>query len=256
MKKTVFYSALMLFTIGLINAQPLSNSSFRFSFENPVIKLGSKSNETYSEKIPLQHSNGSEYVKINEIHERIFQNNRKHSPKSSTKSNLDNKQRLDSLMMQIWDESTKQWVFISRGEYTYNEMGNLTQFVSYARSQDLISWIASGKAIWTYDVYGNMTGETDFVWDEFTSHWLGIYKYEFGYDANGNQNQFFGYYFSDSSQQWVYDSKIEYTYDTTGNLTQEFAWTYNGYTNQWVNRYKCEDTYDAYNNLTQKIYSF
>ncbi len=199
---------------------------------------------------------------------------------NTLKSTLGNKQKLDSIEYDDYDEgyrykvvyyyntkgnntleigydfidSTNRWVNGYKDEYAYDAHGNLTQDLDYGWADSTNRWINWSKYECTYDVNENLTMEIYYTnWDSSTNQWINGYKEEYAYDADGNLTLGISYDWVASTYQWDNDYKYEFAYNTNGNLIKDIYYYWIDSTNRWVNVNKEEYAYDANGNRTRKI---
>jgi len=91
-------------------------------------------------------------------------------------------------------------------------------------------WIEHGKykLEYTYDNNGNETMYISYYWDDETNDWIKDRKHEYTYDNNGNCTMEI-YYYWNYEDGWIEHGKYksEYTYDNNGNCTMKipYDWT-------------------------------
>jgi len=198
------------------------------------------------QSIGLKHDN----VKVLQGH--LFQKIRSFSQNANLKSSQTIKQRLDSLVFEIWDEEIPlHWFPYYKEEYTYDSNGNMTQYLFNNWDDNNNQWEFNEKYECTYDTIGNMT-QFRYYWG-ITNQWIGTSKKEYSYDVNGNIMQYLDYYWDESNSQWVFSSKDEYTYNANANIIQSIEYNWDEAINQWVTYTKDEYVYDANGKLTQSF---
>lgn len=131
------------------------------------------------------------------------------------------KQRLDSLTVQVSDESN-----------------------------DLL-WTNSYKKVYTYDNNEHLTRLTHYSWNTIYQEWHNSYKYDYIYDVGGNMTQKIYSEWNNTTQQWEYYSKDEYTYDANENIIQRNDSSWNTNNQKWSDGITYEYIYDEYQNLIE-----
>jgi len=150
-----------------------------------------------------------------------------------------------------WD--TNSWIFLLKGEYTYDANNNLITEIVSNWDTNTTNWIYNSKYEYTYDTNNNLTTIIRSYWN--TTIWIYNYKYEYTYDTNNNKTSEIDSDWDASTNSWIYNYKYEYTYDASNNLTSEIHSNWDTSINSWINYYKYEYTYDSNNNKTSEIYS-
>jgi len=94
------------------------------------------------------------------------------------------KHQLDSIVVKEWNVISNQWVYISRENYDYDEIGNM--LLSLTQDYNYNQWQNIWKGKYTYDTNNNMTSIIYFDWNNSTFQWQEGYKEEFIYNSFGN----------------------------------------------------------------------
>ena len=157
----------------------------------------------------------------------------------------DNQGNITSIVDSEWNKYTNQWYFSEKEELLYNHDGNVTSIVNY--DWNTSQWNESSKNEYTYNAQGNLTEKLNYYWNQNDNQWEYSSKIEYSYDSQGNFTSMVYYDWNSNSNQWEYDFKEEYSYDTEGNIILLIV--YHWYNNQWENYFKEEYNYDVnYNN--------
>jgi len=206
------------------------------------------------------------------------------SQNSILKSSQTTYQKLDSIVLQSWNNTTTEWMALSKGEYThddstehsynyswndttdqwepvdkkefnYDTNGNLTHTFEYVRDEINNNWIDSHKGEYIYDANGNgnIVQYIDYYWEPASSQWVAFYKEGHSYDINGNVSYSFIYYWDPTTSEWFAPVQIDYAYDANGNMVQSYKYLWDETTIEWHAFFYADNTYDAYGNLTQYI---
>jgi hypothetical protein len=170
------------------------------------------------------------------------------------KSTEDTKQRLDSEISQVWDELSNQYIDNGKVEYSYDNIGNIIQYVWYDWNVTSGQWIAGEKNEFAYDNGGNMILYVYYYWEESNNQWIPSWKEEYTYD-NGIISFFIAFNWDETTNDWEEEAKIEFTYDGNGNETMLINYAWEESTGTWLLAEKSEMTFDANNNQTISIYS-
>lgn len=217
----------------------------------------------------------------------FYQKNKNHSQSLGSKSTQDIKQRMDSDLIEVWDEATNMWVFEEKYEYAYDSNGNNTLQISYLWDEINIEWVFEVKHELGYDVHGNLTQwfmllwdeiegqwinfqihdyeynsdgiwtySISFLWNETSSQWINYYYYEREFGDNGEQIQDIRYKWDETTSQWINANKWDYSNDENGYMIQWIYYDWDETTSQWVYYSKLEFDYDTEGNNIQDIFSY
>jgi len=70
-------------------------------------------------------------------------------------------QQEDSLIMEVWDESTEEWATFGKAEFTYNVNGQMIVSIGYYADEDK-NWVPIEKTEHTYNTNGNRIRSTEY----------------------------------------------------------------------------------------------
>lgn len=178
------------------------------------------------------------------------------------------------------DYSTRELLPESKQEYTYNDRGMETGYITYRMYDG--NWVYSDKSEQFFDDNDRIIGVAYSIWmDEAwrlhyqnettcdalgreTCYWYKNYNLQLGivdngtknvqsWDSYGNQTLLETYNWDSEQDQWVGSSKSEYVYDSDGNQTAYASYNWDGGQNQWVPAYTSSGTYDAYGHRTSYL---
>lgn len=148
-----------------------------------------------------------------------------------------------------WDEDgycTSQWGCTYDGmsgmknEFTYNDRKlGIEKLVSYYNNYE---WVPSEKGEYEYDEYGNITQEELSMYDPDKGMWMSITLNKATWDAFGHQTSFAT--FSWDGNDWVpTDDRQTCDYDTSGRVTRYgFELWNNG---EWTYYYRIRQNFDG-----------
>lgn len=159
-----------------------------------------------------------------------------------------------------------EWVPQQRGEYTYDDAGNITEEVISQWMPETSTW---SKLIKNVAVWDNLNRQTDFAKYEWTgTTWKGSGERKiFGYlDDSTNVYTLNGWYLWDeAANDWFYFMKREFRWNSDGQLTSQTEDYFNKDTNAWDGCYPWyNDTkynkltiinYDSKKRITDETYS-
>ena len=107
-----------------------------------------------------------------------IQDNNNSYQNAQMKSSQAIKHGIDSLIIQVWDESTRQWNVAYKELFTYDANGNMIQSDGYGWEESTSEWFVADESEFTYDIHGNMTQSVESYWDRFSSKvfWASLKK--------------------------------------------------------------------------------
>lgn len=163
---------------------------------------------------------------------------------------LTDDQILDSMIYELWESTSNQWILDEKTWYSYSDEENSITEYNFYWDENTSQWFEYLKFESTYDAYGNMTLFIAYSWDETASQWLVVeqHKNEITRDANDSIILNIDQVWDESNSQWVNSEKYEYTNDDNGNKILLMYYEWDETESQWVNTYKAEYTYDGNGN--------
>jgi len=161
------------------------------------------------------------------------------------------KHQLDSIVVKEWNVISNQWVYISRENYDYDEIGNM--LLSLTQDYNYNQWQNIWKGKYTYDTNNNMTSIIYFDWNNSTFQWQEGYKEEFIYNSFGNVSSYYGYDWESLTNQWSNDKKNVVNFDNSGNQILDTRYNWDEGNNQWIIMKKYEYGYNENDNLSTCI---
>jgi hypothetical protein len=198
------------------------------------------------------------------------------------KSTSEGSQKLDSMIYEVWDTVTNQFVISSKTVYSIDTYGHESSEILYYWNHTTSQWYPSWKVETTYDDNGKFILEITNSWDETTNQWLynekrsyifddygnvildmvyvgtndqiaGGFEYSYSYDSNGNAISDYSVQWDVSLNQWNFGKKHDNTYDGNGNITLRigyYAVGFDDYYFPWKPYEKLEYTYNSAGNMT------
>lgn len=152
-------------------------------------------------------------------------------PSRKEQFTYDANEYIDAQIISIW-WPTSVWVPIERYEYTFDGNGNLTSVISQSKIMSP-TWNNYQKTEYTYDGNGNLILETEFSWDSTSSIWVNSYKYEYTYNSNQNLTLEVGFEWSAGASQWINMYKDEFFYDSEPLIAYEINYYWNYGASTW-----------------------
>ena len=147
-------------------------------------------------------------------------------------------------------------VYDSKGIYTYDEKGNISQYVeSYYNVTDS-TWLDYYKVSdYAYNENNDKIFQISYRWDFTVSDWKEFRKTELSYDNKFNLlistlQQY------DDSTGWYNYEKREYKYDDNGNKIEYYNYRWNNDISQWYKRLKTDYFYGAVEYVGINIHHF
>ncbi|MBK6281732.1 MAG: hypothetical protein IPF54_02835 [Draconibacterium sp.] len=149
-----------------------------------------------------------------------------------------------------WNSTTNTWENWTNTDFEYNTNGKLLSEIRFEWDKNSTSWISKGKYEYAYDTDGNRILNAYYNWVGNPGFWKGISKNESAFDSFGNQILFISFVWNSSNNVWEANNKIEKIFDAIGNKTREayFLWRFYGWANQYVDTFTFNE-----NNLLQQV---
>ena len=174
---------------------------------------------------------------------------------------------------QVWNWEDSIWVNTMKEINTYDESGNLTEYIYQEWIQS--EWIDLWRNVYSYDDNGNLIIDAHQQWNG--SEWVDYRISYYTYDNDGNEIEVYdikgGAYnwkviseYDDNSNltlrleqywhndEWLNASQESYTYDNDGHLIESLSQMWEN--SEWVNEYNYHYEYDLNGNLTEKVTKF
>jgi hypothetical protein len=222
-----------LFTISAV-AQNRNVSEQRIANIIKTIAATNKANND-SSSINSIELLGTDFIDFNQ-----FPN-----PKNHLKSATAKTQKLDSLLIERWNETTGQLEPSQLEKWTWDDKGLGKSWELYDLDSITKQWIPNDREEYEWDENGNKTIHTDFDRDSITDDWIINAKVNLAFDENGNRTNIIIQNIDRSTNEWINSSKQEFTYNARGKRTLELQYNWNINANQWVNYHKQETRFDT-----------
>jgi hypothetical protein len=170
---------------------------------------------------------------------------------SNYKSAQGTKQRLDSIISELWVDASSSWLSDYIEKYQYDSYGNITSETDLNWSAVKLKWVEDSKDESVYDNNGNRTLYTTYYWNSSTVKWAPLYRNEYFFTPDGKIDFYIESYRDGGANLWVNNRKFEYSYDAGGNLVLYSEFSRSG--NSWLSVEKQAYTNDANGNRTSQI---
>jgi len=215
----------------------------------------------------------------------LLQNKTNTSKINQLKSATIEKQRLDSIVTEGWDENLSQWEISDKDvykydanglntllfryewdettgqletydkeEFSYYENGTPETAANYYWNASTSAWIGTSKNKYTFNASGKLTKSLSFDWDQIGNEWDTTYKIQLIYDTILNMTYYNGFELNENTNTWDTANKTINTYDTVGNITKNISYSWE--TDQWITSYLMETYYDEMGNDTMQMSSW
>ena len=156
-------------------------------------------------------------------------------------------QQADSMIMELWDETSEEWTLWGKGENIFDMNGRLITSIGYYPDEG--KWIPGEKTEYSYDANGNRILETEYE-AEGPGAWSVTEKREYSLDADGKDTLEMSYEWDSGSQTWLPEGKSEFTHDAGGNLIETVKYRTESSGSTWIPQWKFTFEYDAHGNDT------
>lgn len=159
------------------------------------------------------------------------------------------KQQLDSIVADYYISNTNEWYTWLQTTYTYDEFGNLTEYIEYSHSNESI--IPYAKKEFTYTADGDISQQLIYNWDSYMGSYTLYYQEDYVYNNSGALIEFVA--------QGTWEDKLENTAKTeyeyeNGNLLSNIHYEWKG--QQWTESWKMESVYDGTSLINHKFFSW
>jgi YD repeat-containing protein len=132
---------------------------------------------------------------------------------------------MDSLLSELFDFTSSEWVLTDRELFVYDSNGNMTSYVWFAFDSLDMEILPYDKEIVTYNSNGQPTEIIWQIWDKESGQWLNWGRYELSYDEQGNLvRETISDWDPDGGQWWV-GAQFDMTYDGSGMQVSE-TWSF------------------------------
>ncbi len=142
-----------------------------------------------------------------------------------------------------WDQ---QWVLTHKHKYTYNENGDLVEYIAIDYHVVLVAREVKEK--WKYNENGNIIEHITYSWNMDINNWMESVRQVFDYNTNSKRSLYLLFYWNSGSKKWEEAGKEELIYNSNDDLEEviSFSWDH-----QWVMTNNYRYTYDAISNLIE-----
>ncbi len=154
------------------------------------------------------------------------------------------KQKLDSLIIESYDTNTQEWNLGSKEEYIYDADENWTTHWQFSRDNDTQQWVNYTHSEHTYDNIGNLISSIRRFWHN-TGEWRNQGKSEIAYNANNQYTLHITYDWDNALEEWHPNSKTEFAYDSADLLEQEIQYAWHNMSAQWLPNSKQSMSYNS-----------
>ena len=124
-----------------------------------------------------------------------------------------------------------QWYPSERGEYKYDDAGNIIEVISYTYNEKEKEWDKISKALATYDKQHRQTSYEEYTWTG--TDWDGITKEEYVYNENNMLTLYSDYMWQPLTKDWLYFHKFEQEF-VNGNIVLQAESYWNSTENSWI----------------------
>jgi hypothetical protein len=198
--------------------------------------------EKHSKKTHQEHKK-----KLDAFH---FQDQHKLLRTPELKSAGDEKSSLDIRDYYLWDATSSQWLIYDKETYTFDNNGNLEQYMYYLWDDDYGDVLLDYRVDFTYDANGNRSLVTEYYWDVNSGLWITNWKTEYTYDAHENLTLRIDYAWDD---EWIQLQKEEFTYDENDHKLTYLYFEWDQSTSLWIENYYETILYDEDGNRIELL---
>ncbi|HSO88614.1 MAG TPA: T9SS type A sorting domain-containing protein [Draconibacterium sp.] len=163
-------------------------------------------------------------------------------------------QRLDSTVIQSYNQNTGLWINSYKYVAEYDSAGNQTINLALNWSSTTSTWENWSKTDFDYNSDGKLLSEIRFGWDKISNTWINKSKYEYAYDTEGNLILNAYYSWVGNPAFWKGINKSEFAFDSFGNQILNVSFVWNSSSNVWEGKEKYEKIFDATGNKTREAF--
>ena len=163
-------------------------------------------------------------------------------------------QRLDSIVIQMYNQNTGIFINYNKYVFEYDSTGNQTTYFVLSWNNTSNTWENWTNTEFEYNTNGKLLSEIRFVWDKISNSWINKSKYEYAYDQEGNLILNAYYNWVGNPAFWRGANKSEFAFDSFGNQILNVSFVWNSYDNVWEGKEKYEKVFDATGNKTREAF--
>lgn len=168
---------------------------------------------------------------------------------SNLKSAMDLTHKLDSLVVDRWNEYNGKLEASQLEIWTWHENGLGKSWELYDIDSLTGNWNPNDKEEYTWDNDGNKTLHIDYDPDTINGGWLINAKEIRSFDSNGNGISYLLQFKNRATEEWENNAFNTLTFDANGNITENLRTTWDTINNAWVNSEKEVSAYNEHGNL-------
>jgi hypothetical protein len=180
--------------------------------------------------------------------------NKTYKTSHKLKSATTEMQRLDSTVVQSYNQSTGARINSYKYVFEYDSLGNQTIYLALIWNDTNNTWENWTNTDFEYNTNGKLLSEIRYGWDKISNTWINKTKYEYAYDKDGNQLLNSYYNWVGNPGFWKGISKNESAFDSFGNQILFISFVWNSSNNVWETKDKTEKIFDASGNKTREAY--
>lgn len=169
---------------------------------------------------------------------------------------LASEQKLDSLVIERWNETTGQLEISQLERWTWNvkEQGDTWELYDWNTTTG--QWVPNDKEHYEWDENGNKIVHMDYDYDSITRAWFMTAKNDWEFDENGNEIYYDGQNWDEGNNEWTIFFKTITTYDENGSYLK-IGQRIDPISNKMQNESKEEIIYDKNGNaITAALYEW
>jgi hypothetical protein len=203
-----------------------------------------------------QHSQFPEWILMeSQLKEMRFADpNKTYKTSHNLKSAVTEMQRLDSFVVQSYNQNSGTWINSYKYVAEYDSTGIQKTFLTLRWNGITSIWENWSKIDFKYNPFGKLLSEIRFGWDKINNTWINKSKYEYAYDPEGNMILNAYYNWGGNPAFWRGENKSEFVFDSFGNQILNVSFVWNSYDNVWEGKEKYEKVFDATGNKTREAF--
>jgi hypothetical protein len=168
------------------------------------------------------------------------------------------KQKLDSIVTQLYDTLHFVWKPDYTEKFTYDSKGKTVSDITYTWSNTTNRLEPEYKIEYSFNTNGYITAYHSFDWDTIAMvpQWVEKYKTLYTYNAGNKVTEAISYSWDTDAAALIAGSKTQYTYNSHGDVLIQTSYSWDPDTSSWQLGSKTENTYDTNYNLIKSDFSY
>lgn len=239
MKNFTLLISLLFFTIVAIGSTDISNSTIPSSINHKLDKTIQKYRASSISTIEAEDN----FEMLN-FYSRFKELEINTNKQNTLKSSSEKQQKMDSLLVERWNEDTGILELSQLERWTWYEDGLGKSWELYDYDPNTEKWLANDKEEYEWDDQGNKILHVDFDPDTINGGWLLNGQEIYTFNSSGNEISYLLQFLNQETQEWENNRLSTTTYDNEGNIILVMTTVWDNESQSWVNSSKEVSTYN------------